>query len=64
MAYPLKVAEKTMTDYFASKDERWPAVEATEALRQIRTTCYGEWRTLRPRPSHLLLAMIEGVCYP
>ena len=43
MAYPWKVAEKTMTDYFASKDERWPAVEATEALRQVRTGADHRW---------------------
>ena len=47
MANPWKVAEKTMTDYFASKGERWPAVEATEALRQVRAGADHRWTNRR-----------------
>ncbi len=36
MANPWKVAEETMTDYFAGKGARWPALEAEEILRQVR----------------------------
>jgi len=43
MANPWKVAEKTMTDYFASKGERWPAIEAGEVLRQIRVGPDHRW---------------------
>lgn len=35
MTNPWKVAEATMTDYFASKGQEWPAIEADQILSRV-----------------------------
>ncbi len=56
MVRPRKVAETTMTDYFAAKGQRWPAVEATELLTQIRVGPDHRWtdRKLLDRAAAIL----------
>jgi hypothetical protein len=43
MPEPWRVAEKTMAGYFARRDERWPATEAADLLRQIRVGRDHHW---------------------
>ncbi len=43
MANAWKVAEDTMTKYFASKGEVWPAIEANEILERIRVGPDHRW---------------------
>lgn len=50
-----KVAEETMTGYFASKGEVWPAIEASEILRRVRIGPDHRWADRQ------LVAQAEGV---
>jgi len=54
MANAWKVAEKTMTGYFASKGEVWPAIEANDILRRVRVGPDHRWTDRQ------LVAQAEG----